>query len=1086
MSGHTSSCVPVARRSTRARVIALPWLMSLGLVPLSLVRPPAANAQSARTPVDAQVLPALQWRNLGPFRAGRVSAVSGVLGQAGTFYAGYPGGGLWKTTSAGTTWFPVFDAVTATSSVGAVEVAPSNPDIVYVGTGDMITGGTLDQGNGMYRSTDAGRTWTSIGLEATRHIQTISVDPRSADVLLVGALGDHITANDARGIFRSTDGGRTWVKTLYLDDQTGIAKIARAFDVPDVVYASTVRHWTPPDYFAGKYRSWQFGTVRMPGDSSATRTTLWKSRDGGATWDRLPNTGLPPLEGRVCLNVAIGTNAQRVFLVTNAGLHRSDDGGTTWRQMAGHDVRIRNGQGGYSCGVYTDPKDPDVVYTINTAAYRSTDGGRTFTGIKGAPGGDDPQQLWIDPTNGSRILMGLDQGATVSLDGGATWSPWYNQSTEQLYHIAADNSYPYWVYASQQDAGTIRTRVRGNFGAVTTFDWNAVNGWEWGTIVPDPLDPNTVYSTGTGVVKLTYPSETFINVSPAIDPAARARLTSSSPLVWARWNQHLLLAGLNFLAGTTDGGAHWTRMSPDLGIPAGMDSATAARTTGGRGAIESISASAKAAGEIWVGTSNGMIHLTRDNGRTWRGVSIAGLPNARRANISSIEASPLVAGTAYAAVEYLYIGDHRPYLYRTRDFGRTWVTITNGLPTDEPSGSLVRVLRPDPVKAGLLYAGTESGAYVSLDDGDTWQSLQFNLPNTSVRDLLVKDNDLVIGTHGRGIWVIDDISALRQLTPAIAGAPAHLFTPGRATRVRRNVNNDTPLPPEVPHAENPLDGAIIDYWLGSAATRVTLEVLDASGAVVRHYSSDRIEPVFEATRPPFPDFWVEVPQPLPTGAGAHRVHWDLRHDAPPAFTHGFEINATPHRTPATPEGPLVLPGTYTLRLTANGVTSTARVTVRNDPRARATPAQLAAQHRLQLQLRDGMRASFAAQQTVDTLRATLRALPSGAARDAAAAIARFSAALDSVAGKEDRGPVPVGGASGTNSTFQRLNADFASQLQAQDNADFAPNAPMLAAFTTVSRQLSTAQASLARVLSRDLTVLNTALAHAGVAAIRAP
>ena len=414
------------------------------------------------------------------------------------------------------------------------------------------------------------KSWTPLGLEATKHIQTILVDPRSADVVLVGALGDHIQANDARGVFRSTNGGRSWVKTLHLDDQTGIAKLARAHDVPDVIFASTVRHWTPPGYNVGKYRSWQFGTARMPGDSSPTRTTLWKSRDGGATWTRIPGTGLPALEGRTSLAVAMGTNAQRVYLITNTALFRSDDGGTTWRQMAADDSRIHNGQGGYSCGVYVDPGNPDLVYTINTAAYRSTDGGQTFTGIKGAPGGDDPQQLWIDPTNGSRILMGLDQGATVSLDAGATWSPWYNQSTEQLYHLSTDNSYPYWVYATQQDAGAIRTRSRGNYGAVTIFDWNSVNGWEWGSIVPDPRDPQVVYSTGTGVVKVTYPSEQHINISPGIDPATRARSSGSLPLAWAPWNQRLLLAGLNFVTGTTDAGAHWTRMSPELGIPAGM------------------------------------------------------------------------------------------------------------------------------------------------------------------------------------------------------------------------------------------------------------------------------------------------------------------------------------------------------------------------------------------------------------------------------------------------------------------------------------------------------------------------------------
>ncbi|MEA3246253.1 MAG: hypothetical protein U9Q74_08875 [Gemmatimonadota bacterium] len=871
-------------------------------------RPTARNAEALA--VDPRLYASLTWRNLGPFRAGRVSAVSGVIGDAGTFYAGFPGGGLWKTTSAGQVWFPVFDAVKEVSSIGAVEVAPSDPAIVYVGTGDMITGGTLDQGNGVYKSTDAGATWRHLGLAATRHIQTMLVDPRNPDIVLVGALGDHIHANADRGVYRSTDGGRTWAKTLFIDDTTGIAKLARAFDVPDVIFATSVRHWTPPGYAVGKYRSWQFGTaVRPSPDTGRTGTAIYKSLDGGATWTELHPDGLPRLLGRTALAVAMGTNAQRVYLITDGGLFRSDDGGARWRRMAAGDERIRNGQGGYSAGVYVDPKNPDVVYTINTASYRSVDGGATFTGMNGAPGGDDPQQLWIDPTNAKRILMGLDQGATVSLDGGATWSAWYNQSTEQLYHLSTDNSYPYWVYAAQQDAGAIRTRSRGNYGAVTMFDWNPVGGWEWGTIVADPRDPNTVFASGAGIQRISYPTEQIIDVSPALDPALKARTTPSVPLLWAPWNPRLLLAGLNSVFGTTDGGAHWTRMSPDLAKPAGMDSATGAKRLGGYGAIESMVASTLAAGEIWVGTDNGFIQMTRDTGRTWRDVSIAGLPNPRVANVSSVELSHRAPGTAYAAVEYLRSGDHRPYLYRTHDWGRTWTKITDGLPVDEPSGSFARVLREDPAAPGLLFAGTESSVYVSFDDGDHWQSLALNLPNTPVRDLTVKDNDLLIATHGRGLWVVDDISMLRQLHErggAVAAEPAHLFAPGVATRVRRNVNQDTPLHEEIPHAANPPDGAVIDYWLGRAADRVTIDVLDAAGAVVRHYSSDTVAPVPEAARPPFPNFWLLAPRALPSGAGAHRVNWDLRYDAPPAFAHSYEINANPGLTPASPQGPLAV------------------------------------------------------------------------------------------------------------------------------------------------------------------------------------
>ncbi len=1058
----------VLHRAVRGATVSM--LLTLPAVP--------AFAQPVAI-IDPRLYAGLTWRNLGPFRAGRVGAVSAPIGQPGVYYAGFPGGGLWKTTSAGQVWFPIFDAVRATSSIGAVEVAPSNPDIVYVGTGDMITGGTLDQGNGVYKSTDAGRTWASIGLDGTRHIQTMLVDPRNPDLVLVGALGDHIHANDQRGVYRSSDGGRTWTKTLYIDDQTGIAKLARAHDVPDVIFATTVRHYTPPGYSVGSFRSWQFGTARMPGDTSATRTGIWKSLDGGGTWAKLAGTGMPPLEGRVCMSVAIGTNAQRVYLISNTALWRSDDGGGRWRQMAADDERIRNGQGGYSCGVYIDPKNPDLVYTINTAAYRSTDGGQTFTGMKGAPGGDDPQQLWIDPTNGQRIFMGLDQGATISLDGGATWSSWYNQSTEQLYHLSADNSYPYWVYATQQDAGAIRTRVRGNHGAVTMFDWNPVNGWEWGSIMADPLDPSSVYATGTGVLKISYPTEQWINVSPAIDPDAKARWANDLPLTWAPWNQRLLLVGLNYVVGTTDHGASWTRMSPELGIAQGMDSATAARTLGGRGGIEALSASAKSAGEIWAGTNNGLIHLTRDGGKSWRDVSIPGLAAPRRAVISSIEASPHSPGTAYAAVEYLRIGDHAPYLFRTRDYGRTWTKIVTGLPTDEASGSFARVVRPDPVKPGLLFAGTESSVYVSFNDGDSWQSLGLNLPNTPVRDLLVKDNDLLIATHGRGIWVIDDISALRQVTPVLASAPLHLFTPGRATRTRRNVNSNTPLPPEIPHAVNPLDGAIIDYWLGSAATgQVRLEVLDARGAIVRSYSSDSIAPVPEAARPPHPNFWVEVPAPLPTGAGMHRVNWNLRHDSPLALTHNFEINANPGLSPATPEGPLALPGIYTLRLSANGVTRSTPVTVRNDPRSKASAIALGAQHELMMQITDRMRAAYTGQRQVDAFRAALARSTSGVPAEVVAATATLRAAVDSAVGA-DAGAKGVG-------KFRDANDALTGQLNAQDNADHAPNAGMRAALAKVSRDLAATDAAWAGVSQRDLSVLNVLRVRLGLTLISVP
>ncbi|MEP6730237.1 MAG: hypothetical protein ABJE10_06355 [bacterium] len=1032
----------------------------------------------SRAPIETRQYAGLSWRNLGPFRAGRVSAVSGAIGQAGVFYAGFPAGGLWKTTSAGQTWYPVFDSIRTVSSIGAVEVAPSDPNIVYVGTGDLVTGGAINEGDGVYKSVDAGKSWQHVGLDATRQIPSMLVDPRDPNLVLVAAQGDLHQKNDMRGVFRSADGGTSWTKTLFVDGQTGIQKIAWASDAPKTVFATSVRHYQPTASPA------QTGA---PVDTTRTGTALYKSTDEGLTWNEVTGAGLPRLSGRTSVAVARNTSAQRVFLVSNTGLYRSDDGGVTWRQMAADDERIRNGQGGYNCGVYVDPNNPDVVYTVSTSSYKSIDGGKTFTGFKGAPGGDDPQQVWIDPTNGERILIGLDQGATVTLDGGATWSSWYNQSTEQVYHISTDNSYPYWVYATQQDAGAIRTRSRGNFGAITMFDWNSVNGWEWGTIVADPLDPNVVFASGSGIVKIFYPSEQWINVSPAIDPAAKARTTSSQPEVWAPWNQHELLSGLQYLVSTTDGGAHWTKMSPDLGMPKGMDSATAATTPGARGAIETISASSVARGTIWVGTNNGMIHLTRDDGKTWSDVSIAALQNPRRAEVLSVDASHHDAGTAYVAIDYHRVGDYTPYFYRTRDFGKTWTKIVAELPTDQRSGSFARVIRADTKKAGLLFAGTESGMYVSFDDGDRWQSLALNLPVSSYRDIAIHGNDLVVGTYGRGIWILDDYSMLRQLTPGMAAEAAHLFKPGDAIRVRRNVNADTPLPPEIPHALNPADGVLIDYWLAATPTgTITLDVLDAAGSIVRHFSSVAVAPLPEAARPPEPAFWLATPKPLPTGVGSNRVNWDLRYDAPPTFSHSFEINANPGLTPPTPEGPLAPPGEYTLKLTVNGKSYTQSVTVRNDPRSPATTAALMAQHVLLAKIYDGINAAWQGYQQAIALRGTPPTAGASLPQELAASSAAFYARLDTVGGLD------AGRGRGRNSgavpppNFRGVSNALVAQLTAQEYADIAPTPSMLAAFAATCKELQAVEASWTRVLTADLTAFNAVRTRNSMTPLAAP
>jgi len=1073
----------------RARSIIL--LATAGLLPFAI-----------RPPVNPNLYSGLVWRNIGPFRGGRVSAVSGVIGQPGVFYIGLPLGGVWKTTGAGTTWNPIFDDVKEVSSVGSIQVAPSDPNVIYVGMGDLITGGGINEGNGVYKSTDAGKTWNHLGLDDTKQIPSILVDPKDPNLVLLAAQGNIHTFTHSRGVYRSTDGGQTWKQTLYVDSTTGAQEIAWAYDHPSTMLATTVRHYTAPG--AGRAGGGGGGGQQQQGP---TGTMLFKSTDEGLTWKEISGHGLPAsMTGRTSIAVAMNTNAQRMFLIGNFGFFRSDDGGENWRQMAANDQRIRNGQNGYNCGVYVDPQNPDIVYTINTSSFISRDGGNTFTGFKGAPGGDDPQQMWIDPTNGKRMILGVDQGATVSLDGGLTWSSWYNQATDQVYHISADNSYPYWVYATQQDAGSIATRSRGDLGAITPLDWYPTAGYEFGSIVADPLNPKIVYAGGPGggIVKITYPSGQWINVSPNVDAAEALRKVGNQPILWSPTNPHELLVGFQYLMSTIDGGMHWKKLGVDLTVSDSAASAGAGRGAvsrgaaggGGRGAaaggaIESFSPSTMSSGIIWVGTNNGLIKLSRNHGATWRDVSIAGLPNPTRADISAIDASHTDSAEAYVAVDYHTSGDYMPFFYRTRDFGKTWTKIVTGMRTDQPSGSFARVIRADTKKAGLLFAGTESSMYVSFDDGDDWQSLMLNLPNTSYRDIVIKDNDLVIGTYGRSLWILDDFSPLRQITPGIESEAAHLFKPGDAIRVRRNVNGDTPFPPEIPHALNPPPGALLYYYLGAKPSRdVTLDVRDAAGNVVRHYSSAPITPLKEPPLP-VPDHWIATPKAMPIEAGTNRINWDIRYDSPPAFAHSYAISANEGETPASPEGPLALPGTYTLTLSVDGKSYTQTVNVKNDPRSPASAADLRAQHELQMKLYQGIKTAYAGYEQVTAVRSQLSEIQKSnpaVAPEIASAIAALDTRLVAAAGAQpgqrgrgasqgNPGPIPEPPAFGT------LNGTMIRQLETLDSGDMAPNDPQNRAFLAACTDLRGRIASWVAMNSKDLVELNDRLVKSGKKAI---
>ena len=1043
----------------------------------------AASSLRAQS-LDSRFVSALAWRNVGPFRAGRISAASGVIGQPGVFYVGTPNGGVWKTTSAGATWFPIFDSIRSVSSIGAVEVAPSDANVIYVGTGDLNS--FFDgRGDGMYKSTDAGRTWRHIGLEGTQQITAILVHPRDPNLVLVGALGGFFqTQSDARGVFRSSDGGATWVKTLYIDDKSGIGTLARAGDTPDVIFAASMF----------RYRAAGAGIAPQP-DTAQTRTRLYKSTDGGLTWREIAGGGLPRLAGRISLAVAIGSNAQRVYVIGDFGLYRSDDGSTSWRHMAADDARIANGQGGYNSGVFVDPKNPDVVYTFHVTAYKSTDGGNSFTAFKGGPpGGDDPQVMWIDPTDGKRILMGYDQGAIVSFDGGDTWSSWYNQSTEQVYHVATDNSFPYWIYTTQQDAGAIATRSRGNLGAITSIDWKPVPGWEWGTILPDPRDPNVIYSSGLGISKITYPSGEWINVGPEQDPSLKLRPSSDLPIVFATWHgRQELLAGYQYVMATADGGATWSKLSPDLTIPhPGVPTLTgvhepARDTTMPPRAIWSVAASTVTAGVIWTGATNAVIQVSRNHGRSWSDVTIPGTEIGARLMLTTVETSHFDAATAYATLDAHFRGDHTPYIYRTRDYGNTWTKIVTGLPPTQPSGAFVHVVRADPQRRGLLFAGTESALYVSFDDGDHWQSLMLNLPTTLFSDIAIHDNDVIVGTYGRGIWVLDDIAVLRQLSPGSTSAPVHLFKPSNAVRVRRNVNYNTPFPKEEPQAPNPPPGAIIYYSLGAKpSTDIAIDVLDARGGVVRRMSSAPPRAVRETARPPMESFWLAQPRGLPANVGLNRTNWDLRYDPPPAFAHSFEFNGNPGVTPMAPEGPLALPGVYSIRLTVDGKHYTQPLTVERDPRSRVSRAAVAAQHALVMRLYSGLEATWTDFKPVAELRdAVAKMAPGDTVSEVGKAAKALVTTLDSIAGDSLKDAREVWDARPAAWSLVDLNSEFGLELNVQDNADHAPTRAALAVARSSCADFARLVGRWRQFVRADLVRFNQVLSRQGIGAIAA-
>jgi photosystem II stability/assembly factor-like uncharacterized protein len=882
----------------------------------------------------------LKWRLIGPFRGGRVVAVAGVPGNPTTFYFGAVNGGIWQTTDAGMVWRPIFDAQHV-ASIGALAVAPSDPKTIYAGTGESDIRSDLSSGDGVYKSVDGGQTWTNVGLRDSRQISRIVVDPHNADVAYVAALGHAYAANSERGVYKTTDGGAHWNNVLDQGPDIGAADLAIANENTNILFATMWRARRPP---------WSvYAPLGGPGSG------LYRSLDSGQTWSHLTGSGLPEGDWERA-GVAVSADGKRVYALIDAkkaGLYRSDDGGNTW-SLVNSDSRLTS-RSWYFSDITIDPQNSDVIYMPNVALYRSEDGGKTIEIVRGAPGGDDYHQIWVDPRDSTRMILGTDQGTTISLDYGKTWSSWYNQPTAQLYHVITDDKFPYAVFGAQQDSGGMAVMSRTDHGQITARDWFSPGGSESGYIAPDPLDPNIVYLSGTygSVERFDRRTSLSQNITPW--PVAnfgteiferKYRDPWTPVLLFSPFDRKTLYLGTQFVMKTMDGGLHWQTISPDLTgatqqpdqkKPEGPATVENARQRG-YGVVFTIAPSSLNGNLIWAGSDTGLIHLTRDGGKTWKNVTPKEMIDWSR--ISFIEASHSDAAEAYAAVDRHRLDDQRPYLYRTRDYGETWQLITDGI----PAPSFVRAVRQDPKDNALLFAGTELGIYVSFDDGDHWQSLQLNLPATSVQDMVIHGDDLVIATHGRSFWILDDISSLRQAHQAM-DAEAWLYSPETVVRVDNDPFSGTPLPPEEPTAENPPNGAIIDYCLKSAAGKVQLEILDAQGDSVRSFSSGEAR---ESKRPPVPiaERWFPKPQVLDTKPGMHRFVWDLS---------WAQTSAKPDEHERADEfgalrGPRVLPGTYSVKLTVDGKTFRQPLKVVMDPRSAVTAKELEQQYQLGRQM----------------------------------------------------------------------------------------------------------------------------------------
>jgi photosystem II stability/assembly factor-like uncharacterized protein len=880
----------------------------------------------------------LHWRLVGPFRGGWATAVAGHPDELTTFYFGSADGGVWKTDDAGSTWRPLFEQQ-GSASIGALAIAPANPDVIWVGTGQIQQRWDIVAGDGVYRSTDAGESWQHVGLDDTRHIGDLWVDPANADVALVAALGHVFGPNQQRGLFRTQDGGETWDQVLYLDDTTGAADIASAQDVPETLYASMWQVQRHPwlDYFQPP----------VGGNSG-----IYRSIDGGKSWLAVGGAGLPegPL-GRIELAVAPGTKAQRIWAsveaVEGGGVYRSQDGGNHWKLVNDDSSLV----GSYMGWLTADPQDANTVWAGGQPLRRSTDGGETFIIVKSAPGGDDYHALWIDPKNTRRMITGADQGAVVTFNGGKTWSSWFNQPTGQFYRVAVDNDFPYRIYSGQQDSGTVSIASRSDYGRISFRDWNPIGADERDGDVPDPQDSNIVYGAGLGgrITRWDARTAQAQNVSPwpvssyAENPReVQYRFDWITPLAISPVPPYAMYTAAQVVFRSTDSGQSWDTISPDLsGVDADAEGCTEntpvdQATACGYGTVFAIAPSPLKDGLLWVGTNNGLVYMTPDGGGQWRDVTPEGLEDWSK--IGMIDASAIDPDTAYVSIDRHRMDDYNPIAYVTHDAGKNWREIGHGL----PAGTYIKVVREDPAQKGLLYAGTNRGVHVSFDDGENWQSLQLDLPTTGVNDLLVHEDDLVIATQGRALWVLDSLAPLRHLAASPLVDAPEFVSPEPAVRLRFNQNKDTPLPPEEPTGENPPAGAVLDYLIpADYSGPVRLEILAEDGRVIRSFDSETV-PTLAKARVYMADIWLGEPQALPVGPGHHRFVWNMRYEPPRTLESMYSIAAVPGKpTPILPEGAFVLPGNYSVKMTAGDRTVTRPLQITLDPRVQVSEEELA-------------------------------------------------------------------------------------------------------------------------------------------------